>query len=224
MKTLAFQPKQNKSTKSISSSKIGFTISLALHGALLMLFYNHFHQIDLQQDGDAFTTISLATFQTPSNEEQIDPKPKPIVHKKKKHHKEIFKEYGKLAQQEEEIPPSKQPKAQPDEKIEEGDMIQTLSYRNGEEDEVFSKIKRAIDRKNRYPTMARKRGLEGEVIVEFVIYKDGRVANIKVTKPCSHNLFNEAAVIAIRKAQSDFPTLSFTTKVEIPIVYELERI
>lgn len=219
MKILAFQPK-NKSTKSISSSKIGFTISLALHGALLMLFYNHLHHIDFQQDGDTFTTISLATFQTPSNEEQIEPKP--VVHKKKKHHEEIFKEYGKLAQQEE-TSPSKQPKAQPNEKIEEGEMIQTLSYRNGEEDEVFSKIKRAIDRKNKYPPMARKRELEGEVIVEFIIGKDGKVANIKVTKPCSHNLLNEAAMIAIRKAQSDFPTLSFTAKVEIPIIYELER-
>ncbi|WP_304367022.1 energy transducer TonB, partial [uncultured Helicobacter sp.] len=164
-----------------------------------------------------------ATFQNPSNEENIEnPKPKPITHKKRHYHKEILKENGKLSKKEEEvIPPAQSPKAKPDEKAEEGDVIQTLSYRDGSEDELFSKIKRAIERKNKYPPMARKRGLEGEVIVEFVIYKDGRLADIRIVKP-SHDPFNVAALNAIRKAQNDFPILNISTKIELPIVYELK--
>ncbi len=229
MKTSVSQPKTNSNpqcnNKSFSTSmRTGFIISAVLHVALALTFYDFFHnKMELQQSGDNITTIALATFQNPSNEENIEnPKPKPITHKKRHYHKEILKENGKLSKKEEEvIPPAQSPKAKPDEKAEEGDVIQTLSYRDGSEDELFSKIKRAIERKNKYPPMARKRGLEGEVIVEFVIYKDGRLADIRIVKP-SHDPFNVAALNAIRKAQNDFPILNISTKIELPIVYELK--
>lgn len=211
----------NANNTFLTSTRAGFIISFLVHFAFAMTFYEFFHNIDLQQDGDNITTIALATFQNPSNDENVDNiKPKPVIHKKKHHHKEIFKEYGKLTQKEEFVS-NKAPKASPDEKIEDGDVIKTLSYRDGSEDELFSRIKRAIDRKNKYPPMARKRGLEGEVVVEFIIYKDGRVANIRVIKPCPHDPFNIAAMNAIKKAQNDFPILSTTTKIELPITYEL---
>lgn len=231
MKTLESQPKQNNTYNLLSqnshfftSNRAGFLISFAVHAGLVLMLFDFFHNIDLQQNGDNITTIALATFQNPSNEENVDtPKPQPVIQKKKHHHKEIVKEHGKLAKKEEEItPPAQTPKAKPSEKIEEGDVIQTLSYRDGSEDELFSKIKRAIDRKNKYPTMARKRGLEGEVVVEFIIYKDGRVANIRLVKACPHDPFNIAAINAIKKAQHDFPILNVTTKIELPIVYELK--
>ncbi|TLD97883.1 energy transducer TonB [Helicobacter jaachi] len=206
-------------------NRIGFSLSLIAHLAFALMFYDYFHNIDVQQNGDEITSIALATFQTPSNEPVVEPpKPQPIVKPKKKHHrKEIVKEHGKLAKKEEEVvPPTPTPQAKPDEKVEEGEMIQTLSYRNGEEDEVFAKIKRAIERRNKYPNMAKKRGLEGEVIVEFIIYKDGKVSNIRIVKPCPHESFNTAAINAVRKAQGDFPSLDVTTKIELPIVYELK--
>lgn len=206
-----------------TSTRAGFTVSLIFHLALALSFYDFFHNMDVQESGDNITTIALATFQNPSNEDVEVPKPKPVVQKQRHHKKEIVKENGKLSKKEEEVaPPTPSPKAAPDENVAEGDVIQTLSYRDGQEDELFSKIKRAIDRKNKYPPMARKRGLQGEVVVEFIIYKDGRVANIRVTKPCNHDTFNVAALNAIKKAQSDFPALSATTKIELPIVYELK--
>lgn len=205
-------------------SKVGFVLSFVLHFAFAISLYEHFHNVDFQQNGDNITTLTLATFQTPSQEEVENPKPKPLVHKTKHQHKEIIKEQGKLAKKEEESPINKAPKAKPNEKTEEGEIIQTLSYKNGSEDDLFSKIKSAIDRKSKYPTMARKRGLEGEVIVEFIIHKDGKVSNIRVIKANQYELFNTAAVNAIKKARSDFPTLSSTTKIELPIKYELDRI
>ncbi len=227
MKTSAFQQNPNKNTTKSSlftPAFLGFAISFVLHIGLVVWLFGAFHNVELQQNGDNITTIALATFQTPSNQENVEkPKPTPTHPHKKQIQKEQVKEQGKLAKQEElSPPPTPAPKAKPDEKAEEGEIIQTLSYRNGDEDETFSQIKRAIDRKNKYPNMARKRGLEGEVIVEFVIYKDGKVANIRIIKPCPHDPFNVAAMNAIKKAQGDFPTLSVTTKIELPIVYELK--
>lgn len=238
MKTSAFQPKTNNdsldstnisqeviSTESgfFTPSRVGFLISFVAHAAFALSFLDIFSNLDLRQDGDNITTIALATFQTPSNDDVETPKPKPIERKKHHHHREIIKEHGKLAKKEEEyIPPAKAPNAKPDEKMDEGEVIQTLSYRTGQEDELFSKIKRAIDKRNKYPHMARKRGMEGEVIVEFIIYKDGRVANIRIVKACPHEPLNTAVVTAIKKARADFPQLKVTTKIEIPIVYELK--
>lgn len=205
---------------------VGLGISFILHALLFFMLFDLFHNVDVRQDGDSITTIALATFQAPSqiDEEVENPKPKPEK-PKKKHRKEIIKDHGKLAKQEEAmIEPTKAPKAKPDETKNEGDVIQTLSYKNGQEDERFAKIKRAIEKRNKYPPMMRKRGLEGEVVVEFIIHKDGRVADIRIIKACRHDPFNTAAVSAIKRAQSDFPTLSFTTRIEIPIVYELDRI
>lgn len=216
---------KNKQDAFLTHNKIAFILSFVLHLCLVTAFYKHFHNSDLAQNGDYITTLALATFQTPSNQEVENPQPKPIIHKKKKYHKEFVKEHGKFTKKEEEsLTSSKTPKAKPDEKIEEGDRIQTLSFHAGSEDELFSKIQRAIDRKNKYPPMARKRGLEGEVVVEFIIYKDGKVANIRLVKPCSHDPFNIAAINAIKKAQNDFPRLSETTKIRLPIIYELDRV
>lgn len=228
MKTSAFplSPSENQASF-FTSSRLGFGVSLILHIGLLVWLFDVFHSMDLQQSGDNVTTISLATFQTPSQEVQEvieQPKSQPTPHKKRHHRKEIVKEEGRLAKQEEVSPPSTPaPKAKPDEKVEEGEIIQTLSYKNGDEDETLSKIKRAIDRRNKYPPMARKRGLEGEVVVEFVVYKDGRVDNIRIIKPCVHDAFNVAALNAVKKAQSDFPTLSVNTRIQFPVVYELRN-
>ncbi|MCX2716474.1 energy transducer TonB [Helicobacter sp. MIT 21-1697] len=217
---------KNKQNTFFTSHKIAFALSFVLHFAFAMTFYTYFYHTDFAQNGDNITTLALATFQTPSQQEEVEtPKPKPLVHKTKHQHKEIIKEEGKLAKKEEEVSPTnKAPKAKPNEKIEEGEIIQTLSYKNGSEDDLFSKIKSAIDRRTKYPTMARKRGLEGEVIVEFIIYQNGKVANIRLIKACEYEPFNTAAINAIKKAQDDFPTLSSTTKIELPIKYELDRI
>lgn len=222
MKTLLSQPSQSNSL--FNASKIGFSVSLVIHCVLAFTLFEHFHNLELKQDGDNITTIALATFQNPSEQEEVENlKPKPNPQIKKQRHKEIFKETGKLANVKNETKPSESPKAKPDVKQEEGERIQTLSYKDGKEDEIFGKIKRAIDRKNKYPSIARKRGLEGEVIVEFIIYENGKVGEIQVTKPCPYEPFNVAAVNAIKKAQNDFPGLSLPTKIEIPIVYKLNR-
>ena len=55
----------------------------------------------------------------------------------------------------------------------------------------------ALQESVNYPTMAKEAGIEGRVIVQFVIDKNGTVTNPKVTRGV-HKLLNEAALEAVK--------------------------
>ena len=106
-----------------------------LHIGLVVWLFGAFHNVELQQNGDNITTIALATFQTLFKSRKCG-KAKALTHTTKKQIlKREVKEQGKLAKQRsrEALPPTTAPKAKPDEKAEEDEIIQTLSYKNGDE-------------------------------------------------------------------------------------------
>ncbi len=76
-----------------------------------------------------------------------------------------------------------------------------------------------------YPELARKAGLEGKVIVEFIVGKDGRVKSARVLKS-DNEIFNQAALNAVKQyvfkpaMQNDRPV---SVRVIQPIVFSLER-
>lgn len=226
MKTLAFQPtRNNKFRAKLSYSQSGFIISLLLHGIIFALFFKHLNKEDIALNGESVVTMSLATFQSPSDSVNVSkPLPRPVHKFHKKHHqKQMLKENALNPAESNSTPTPPQPKAQQDIKQEEGEIMQTLTYRNGENNEIYSQIQRAIDKNNKYPPMSEKRGIEGAVIVSFVLYANGSVANIKIIQPSSHEPFNQAAIKTIKKAQKNFPALSLNTYIEIPIEYRITK-
>ncbi len=52
----------------------------------------------------------------------------------------------------------------------------------------------------RYPRMARRRGLEGEVLLELTLGADGRLLSVSVMESAGHG-FDEAALEAVRRAR-----------------------
>ncbi len=85
------------------------------------------------------------------------------------------------------------------------------------------KIQTAISSKNRYPKMAQIRGIEGEVLVSFVINPDGSVTDIKVVKSNTTDILNHAALDAIKNAAHLFPKPEETMHLKIPIAYSLKE-
>ncbi len=100
-----------------------------------------------------------------------------------------------------------------------------------EEDTVYSfamvqqkpkLIKRVLPE---YPELARKAGLEGKVIVEYIVGKDGHVKSARVLKS-DNEIFNQAALNAVKQyvfkpaMQNDRPV---SVRVIQPIVFALER-
>ena len=72
------------------------------------------------------------------------------------------------------------------------------------QDFIKNIIKPHIQEHLRYPLSARRRGLEGTVHVEFLLYPDGRLGDIRITKSSNHPVLDHAAVDTIR-AGSPYP-------------------
>lgn len=99
----------------------------------------------------------------------------------------------------------------------EGDYATTMSY--------FDMVRLKIETKKRYPEEARHKGLEGRVVIGFIIISDGTVKDTKVVKGSYYPILNDAAIQAVRDA-SPFPIppkriFGEKVSVHITMVFEL---
>jgi protein TonB len=69
----------------------------------------------------------------------------------------------------------------------------------------FTNIRKAFEMVWTYPADAVRRGLQGEVKVEFTIQKSGTVSRIRVVDTSGHKILDEAVVEAIKLAQPFAP-------------------
>jgi len=78
----------------------------------------------------------------------------------------------------------------------------------------------------RYPSLAIETGIQGRVIVDFIIEKDGKVSNVQVTKSVHHLLDNEA-VRVIKVSPKWKPALfagqPVRVKISVPVEFKLKR-
>lgn len=81
----------------------------------------------------------------------------------------------------------------------------------------FTKIRKAINLVWVYPTDAVRRGMSGEVQVEWTILKDGAVKRVRVVKSSGYDILDDAIVEALKLA-SPFPNLPDAWKVERKII------
>lgn len=84
-----------------------------------------------------------------------------------------------------------------------------------------------LARHKEYPTIARRRNLEGEVIIQFVIDREGNLLRHTIIQPSSHQSLNRATVNMIKRA-SPMPAVPASiaqTKLEfeyeIPVKFDL---
>jgi TonB family protein len=91
-----------------------------------------------------------------------------------------------------------------DQSIAEGDKIDinTSEYRYIG---YFSTMRKAIELVWNYPKEAARKGLQGEVGLEFAIEKDGRASQVKVLKSSGYELLDRAIVEAINLASPFSP-------------------
>jgi protein TonB len=91
-----------------------------------------------------------------------------------------------------------------DEKIEVGDRIDmnTSEYRFIS---YFTGMRKAIELTWNYPLEAARRGMKGEVGLEFAINKDGRASRIRVIKSSGYEILDRAIVEAIKLASPFSP-------------------
>ena len=83
----------------------------------------------------------------------------------------------------------------------------------------FAYIKKMIEKEFVYPRIARRRGLEGKVVVSFVICEDGSVHGVKIIESSGHKILDKNAIACIKRA-TPFPPPPARAELVFPIIYK----
>lgn len=223
MKILQFLQDQIK-----NPSVIGFFVACTIYFGVFMVIMKHFYIPEIKQDGQNPITMSLASINTSAPQKTHStsvPKPKPKKPKPKKptpkKTQPIPEEVEPEPQEEPQTQPQEDEKEQASNTTSEGAETEALAYNEGVSDEFLSKIQLAISKKNKYPRIARIRGLEGEVLIEFTLDVDGTLQGLKIIQSSAGDILNENALKAIVSASKDFPKPEQRVRIKIPIAYFL---
>ena len=100
------------------------------------------------------------------------------------------------------------------------DRAENNSRSNTEEDKYLSHIREIIQNNMPYPHIARKRVLEGKVLVSFIICVDGKAQEITITKSSGFEILDKSAIETVKRV-SPFPKPPAQVALIIPIVYKL---
>lgn len=98
--------------------------------------------------------------------------------------------------------------------------VSESTERENETEDYVSKIRAMVEAVKRYPSMARRRSIEGIVLTRFQIENSGAVVNI-TTDNASASLLNRSARDAVKRAGPFPPPPNGTIWIEIPIRYSL---
>ncbi|GIX06688.1 MAG: hypothetical protein KatS3mg115_1091 [Candidatus Poribacteria bacterium] len=93
--------------------------------------------------------------------------------------------------------------------------------------EYWETLQKRIARHRRYPRFAQEQGIEGTVLVRFVLRRDGSLERVEVARSSGYRILDEEAQETIRRA-APFPPFppgqpGDRIAVEVPIVYRLKR-
>ena len=224
MKTLQFLRKKIK-----EPSVIGFLCASALYLGIFSLFFEFFERkVIVQENGTESITIKVASFNNGGDQTRFSQSPpKSKTPRKKKPKKQPTKTLIPQDSQEKPPAPPKQEKTHQNPQnsniTQEGAQAQSLAYNQGISDEFLSKIRLAIANHNPYPRIARMRGLEGEVMVEFVLNIDGSLEGLKILQSNASEILNKTALKAVSEAHKNFPTPKQKVRIKVPIIYNLAR-
>jgi TonB family protein len=102
-------------------------------------------------------------------------------------------------------------------KVEPGESSFMIAESQGRQD-LYASIRNAIDRAKIYPLLARKRKIEGTVIMEFIINNKGYPLDIRIEKSSEHEILDSAAIKTVKNAA---PLPHIQGKIIIPIRFKL---
>jgi len=84
----------------------------------------------------------------------------------------------------------------------------------------LTEIRRLIETHKSYPRLARRKGWEGEVIVELSLDGSGALQDVQVVRRSGHRVLDRATLAAVRSA-GPFPPLP--GRVQVPVSYRIDK-
>ncbi|PZT48356.1 hypothetical protein B6S12_04325 [Helicobacter valdiviensis] len=85
----------------------------------------------------------------------------------------------------------------------------------------LSGIGRITQKYLKYPAIAGKIGQHGDNIVEFYLYPNGDISDLRLLTPSGYRLLDDNSVKTIEIAYKDYPYPSVKTKIRIKVMYRI---
>lgn len=85
----------------------------------------------------------------------------------------------------------------------------------------FYEITQATLNRMGYPRLAAKMRLSGINVVEFILYEDGSIKNLKISSSSGYSVLDEYTLELIRIAYKDYPRPKTPTKLKFYVNYEI---
>lgn len=91
------------------------------------------------------------------------------------------------------------------------------------DNELMAQIVKSLKAGLYYPSQARRRGIQGVVLVSFIVGKNGQTRDIMVVRSSSgEEILGQAAMVTVKNASSRFPKTERDIKVVVPIEFRLK--
>lgn len=223
----------------MSPLKIGFIVSFVLHSLLITLFVTMDTTKQISKENNYTIAINLSNL-TNTNQTGTQTIKQHKKERKEKQPKEIVKKEipldNKIVENKdfEDIPKEEVETAESNAESSTESDIESNDFNDSQDadvggggiqmldknSELFAIIKNIIDKNNQYPRMAHKRGIEGSIIAEFILFKNGEISEIKILNK-AHNILNQSAINAIKRSYKEFPSMNNNVKIKVTISYNL---
>jgi protein TonB len=91
----------------------------------------------------------------------------------------------------------------------------------------LGKVRRLLEKHKDYPWMARRRNIQGVVVVRFTIAAGGQIDAARISRSSGHTILDEAAQATIRRV-GQFPPLPTALNrqkltIEVPLAFRLSN-
>jgi protein TonB len=173
--------------------QIGLLLSLTL---LIVAFrVNMSTQNSFQVQMEEQETVDMKQIQQTQQEEEPPPPPKPPVPQEVPNDEDIEQkdvDFDASLDMDQELDVGEAPPGDEEEEEEEQEIFMVVEN----QPELIGGIE-ALQSSANYPEFAKKAGIEGRVIVQFVVDEQGNVQDPKVTRGV-HKLLNEEAIKAVK--------------------------
>jgi len=121
---------------------------------------------------------------------------------------------------------AQQPQVQPENmqhqiRIQETPQVQEASLSQVYIQEHLEQLVKLLQENLYYPKSARQRGIEGAVVVKFILQQDATVSHIEVVSSKS-GILSQAAITTIENLSGKFPKSDEKLTLEVPIHYNLQ--
>lgn len=210
-------------------------VSIALHSAIAAAFFVSFsfrHELLKKDDSkeeqklQIESVFTVASNETPMKNQKPDAKtPRPKEQKNEMPKKEEMKEQKEAPIKTTQNAQLQKASAQEVKKEEASNNFsppvqKKSSYSENDKKQFLATVKQAIKKHIIYPEAARRRNIQGDVEVDFVLLPNGSFGNIRITS--GHSVFHRAVIDAIERTKVTPPSsmplpleLSFTLTFEL---------